>query len=71
MIAGHLTIADGTVIGAGTGVMKTIDAPGIYMSVFPILPYNEWRHVAVELRRLRSLAERVKTLERGKGGDGE
>ena len=71
MIAGHLSIADGTVISAGTGVMKTIDEPGIYSSVFPILPYNEWRHVAVELRRLRSLAERVKALERAKGGDGE
>ncbi len=70
MIAGHLSIADGTVIGAGTGVMKTIDEPGIYSSVFPMLPYTEWKHVAVELRRLRSLVERVKSLERGKGEDG-
>ena len=56
---------------AGTGVMKTIEEPGIYSSVFPILPYAEWKHVAVEMRRLRSLAERVKALERGKGGDGK
>jgi UDP-3-O-[3-hydroxymyristoyl] glucosamine N-acyltransferase len=74
MIAGHLSIADGTVISAGTGVMKTIDVPGIYSSVFPILPYAEWKHVAVEMRRLRSLAQRVAALERGmrgeKGGEG-
>jgi UDP-3-O-[3-hydroxymyristoyl] glucosamine N-acyltransferase len=76
MINGHLSIADGTVISAGTGVMKSIDVPGVYMSVFPMLPHEEWRHVAVEIRRLRKLAQRVTALERaardgGKGGDGE
>ena len=75
MIAGHLSIADGTVIAAGTGVMKTIDVPGIYSGIFPTLPYAEWRHVAVEIRRLRTLAQRVAALERaargGKAGEGE
>jgi len=72
MIAGHLSIADGTVIAAGTGVMKTIAVPGIYSGIFPILPYAEWRHVAVELRRLRMLAQRVAALERaGRGAKGE
>ena len=72
MIAGHLSIADGTVISAGTGVMKTIDVPGIYSGMFPILPYAEWKRVAVEMRRLRSLAQRVAALERGtRDGKGE
>ena len=72
MIAGHLSIADGTVIAAGTGVMKTIDVPGIYSGIFPILPYAEWRHVAVEIRRLRRLAQRVAALERAtRGAKGE
>jgi UDP-3-O-[3-hydroxymyristoyl] glucosamine N-acyltransferase len=69
MIAGHLSIADGTVISAGTGVMKTIDEPGTYTSVFPILPYSEWKHVAVEMRRLRTLAQRVAALERAARGE--
>jgi len=72
-IAGHLTIADGTVIGAATTVIGSIDTPGVYMGVFPVMPQNEWRRAAVEVRRLRVLAARVTELERARKaleGDG-
>ena len=39
MIAGHLSIADGVMISAGTGIMGSIDAPGVYTGIFPMLPY--------------------------------
>jgi len=65
MIAGHLSIADGVVISAGTGIMGSIDAPGIYTGIFPMMPHAEWKRVSVAMRRLGTLSARLKALERG------
>jgi UDP-3-O-[3-hydroxymyristoyl] glucosamine N-acyltransferase len=64
MIAGHLTIPDNTVVAGATTVIGTIRSPGAYNGSFPVLPQQEWRHVAVELRHLRRLVDRVAALER-------
>jgi UDP-3-O-[3-hydroxymyristoyl] glucosamine N-acyltransferase len=64
MISGHLEIADGTVISAATAVFDSIRSPGVYTGTFPALPHREWRHVASAMRRLRSIVERLRTLER-------
>jgi UDP-3-O-[3-hydroxymyristoyl] glucosamine N-acyltransferase len=64
MIAGHLEIADGCTILAGTLVAKPITRPGAYGGTFPMMPHRDWRYVASELRRLRALAERVDALEK-------
>ena len=69
MIAGHIEIADGTVIAAATGVSKSIGAAGVYASGLPHLPQREWRQMVAALHRLRSLFERVRALERGRGQD--
>jgi UDP-3-O-[3-hydroxymyristoyl] glucosamine N-acyltransferase len=68
MIAGHLSIADGVMLSAGTGVMGSIDAPGVYTSVFPMMPHREWKHVAVAMRRMASFSDRIKALERAASG---
>jgi UDP-3-O-[3-hydroxymyristoyl] glucosamine N-acyltransferase len=69
MISGHLSIPDGTVVSGGTLVSDTLAGPGVYTSVFPILPHRDWRKVAAVLRRLDELAERVRALERtARGG---
>ena len=64
MISGHLEIADGTVISAATLIYDSISEPGVYTGAFPALPHREWKQVASQIRRLRELAERVKSLER-------
>jgi UDP-3-O-[3-hydroxymyristoyl] glucosamine N-acyltransferase len=64
MISGHLTIPDGTVVAGGTLIAATLDAPGMYTSVFPALPHRHWRKVAAQLRHLDELAERIRALER-------
>jgi UDP-3-O-[3-hydroxymyristoyl] glucosamine N-acyltransferase len=64
MISGHLDIADGTVISASTGVFESIRSPGVYTGSFPALPHREWKHVAAAARRLRSIFERLRALER-------
>jgi UDP-3-O-[3-hydroxymyristoyl] glucosamine N-acyltransferase len=76
-IGGHITIPDGTVIGGGTTVIGNVKEAGVYMGLFPLMQQDEWRHAAVEVRRLRNLAMRIAELERkleeqasGKGGRG-
>jgi UDP-3-O-[3-hydroxymyristoyl] glucosamine N-acyltransferase len=67
MIAGHLDVAPGTVVSGATAVSVSIDRPGTYTSMLPLLPHARWRHVASELRRLDELAARVRSLERALG----
>jgi len=69
MIAGHLSIADGVVISAGTGIMSSIEAPGVYTGFFPMMPHKEWKRVAVAIRRLGTLAERLRALEGAASGN--
>jgi UDP-3-O-[3-hydroxymyristoyl] glucosamine N-acyltransferase len=64
MISGHLTIADNTVIAGATTVLSSITEPGMYNGSFPLMPHQEWRRAAVEVRHLRALAKRVAALER-------
>jgi UDP-3-O-[3-hydroxymyristoyl] glucosamine N-acyltransferase len=64
MIAGHLDIADGTVIAAGTALADSIAAGGVYAGVLPAVPHREWMRLIASLRRLGSLFERVRALER-------
>ena len=64
MISGHLEIGDGVVISGATTVYDSIREPAVYTSVFPTLVHGEWKRVAMHLRRLRELVERVRPLER-------
>jgi UDP-3-O-[3-hydroxymyristoyl] glucosamine N-acyltransferase len=71
MISGHLSIAEGVIISAGTGIMGSIDEPGTYTGIFPMLPNAEWKRVAVAMRRLVSLSARLKALERSVSASGK
>ena len=64
MIAGHLDLADGTVVSAATALFESVHSPGMYTGSFPALPHREWRHVASAMRRLRSIVDRLRALER-------
>jgi UDP-3-O-[3-hydroxymyristoyl] glucosamine N-acyltransferase len=64
MISGHLELADGTIVSAATAVFESIRDAGIYTGAFPALPHREWRHVASAMRRLRSIVDRLRALER-------
>jgi UDP-3-O-[3-hydroxymyristoyl] glucosamine N-acyltransferase len=66
MISGHIEIADGTVVSASTGVFDSIHTPGVYTGTFPALPHREWQHVAANTRRLRSIVDRLRALERAR-----
>jgi UDP-3-O-[3-hydroxymyristoyl] glucosamine N-acyltransferase len=67
MINGHLTIADRVIVGGGTFVAKSIDAPGTYMSMIPAEEAREWRRTVAHLRSLERLADRLRELDRRVG----
>jgi len=70
MINGHIEIADGTVISAASGIAESITEPGVYTGAFPSLPHRDWKHMVSVMRQLRALVQRVRALERSRGGEG-
>ena len=64
MVIGHLDIADGVHISAGTMVTKSLRKPGQYTSIFPLQEHEEWLHNAAQIKRLAMLAEHVSELEK-------
>jgi UDP-3-O-[3-hydroxymyristoyl] glucosamine N-acyltransferase len=64
MISGHVTLAPDTTISGGSLVMKSINQPGLYTSVFPLDNHADWVRNAAHIRRLSHLAERVSELEK-------
>ena len=63
MIAGHLSIADGTLVGPGTLVSRTIASAGHYTGFFPLMSNRDWERNAAALRHLQELRARVRALE--------
>lgn len=63
-IAGHLKVADGVHITAMTMVIKSLDKPGVYSSGTGVQPNSDWKKSIARLRRLDSMAERLKKLEK-------
>lgn len=60
-IAGHLTLDDGVMIAACSGVSKSLKT-GKYNGI-PVMPLDEYNKNAVHLRNIGKLVERVKRLE--------
>lgn len=63
-IIGHLTIADGVQVSAGTLVGKNLTEPGVYTGVFPMTEHREWQRIGAHMRHLDDLAKRVRELEK-------
>ena len=63
MIAGHLTIADGCAIGPATVVVTSITEPGHYSAFLPLMKNRDWQRVAVIIRNLDDLRDRLRQLE--------
>ena len=64
IVLGHLELADGVHISAGTLVTKSITRPGTYTGVYPIQENRNWSRTAVLLRNIDRLEERIRVLER-------
>lgn len=64
IILGHLTIADGVDISAGTLVAKPITKPGRYSGTVPFLEHGDWLRNFSRVRHLDSMADKIRSLER-------
>jgi UDP-3-O-[3-hydroxymyristoyl] glucosamine N-acyltransferase len=64
MVNGHIEIADHVDITAGTLVAHSIKEPGRYTGYYPITRNAEWERNAALLRKLPTLREKIRALER-------
>ncbi|HEX3138516.1 MAG TPA: UDP-3-O-(3-hydroxymyristoyl)glucosamine N-acyltransferase [Rhizobacter sp.] len=64
MVMGHLTLADGVIISAGSAVTRSILKPGTYTGFFPIDDNAAWEKNAATLRGLHAMRERLRALEK-------
>ena len=72
-MAGHLKIGDRTIVGAQSGVTKSIPADS-RVTGFPPVPHGEWLRAQASIpkipemrKRIAELEERVRVLERALG----
>jgi UDP-3-O-[3-hydroxymyristoyl] glucosamine N-acyltransferase len=63
MIHGHIRIADGSRISPGTLVSRSVRS-GTYTGIYPFDDHASWIRNAAGLRRLSTLIERVRALEK-------
>jgi len=64
IVLGHLELADGVHISAGTLVTKSIKRPGSYTGIYPLQEKGSWGRTAALLRNIDKLETRVRMLER-------
>ena len=63
-VVGHISICDDVVVLAKAVVSKDITEPGPYGAVFPAEPAKEWARKVARFRRIDSLIDRIKRLEK-------
>jgi UDP-3-O-[3-hydroxymyristoyl] glucosamine N-acyltransferase len=63
-ILGHLSICDDVTISAMSLVMSSIEQPGFYSGIFPLMDNASWERAAAVLRRLPQLRQHVRQLEK-------
>ena len=64
MINGHIEIVDNVHITAATMVPNSITEPGRYTGYFPVARNADWERVAVLVRNLSGMREKVRALEK-------
>lgn len=61
---GHVTICDDVIVGAKSVITKDVTEPGTYKGSFPAVDARVWGRQVGWFRRLGSLTERIKKLEK-------
>ncbi len=64
MVLGHLTLAEGVHVTAGTLVTKSITEPGKYSSAMPVMEHRAWLRTAANMKHIDELAARISELEK-------
>ena len=61
---GHINICDDVIVAAKSYLSKDVTEPGTYGASFPGIPGKEWARQLARFRRLGTLYDRVKKLEK-------
>ena len=64
MVNGHIEIVDHVDVTAGTLVANSIGEPGRYTGFYPIARNADWERNAALLRKLTSMREKIRALEK-------
>jgi len=64
IILGHLQLADGVHVSAGTLVSKSITTPGSYTGTVPFMAHDDWLKNFARLRHLEAMTDRIRALEK-------
>ncbi|MBP1748157.1 MAG: UDP-3-O-(3-hydroxymyristoyl) glucosamine N-acyltransferase [Deltaproteobacteria bacterium] len=59
----HVTIGDGVMAGGGTGITKDVPAGSIIWGT-PHMPHKEWIRLQIYMKKLPTLFERIKEIEK-------
>jgi UDP-3-O-[3-hydroxymyristoyl] glucosamine N-acyltransferase len=69
VILGHLQLADGVHVSAGTVISRSILQPGTYTGMFPFDENGAWAKNTAVVRQLAELLDRVRALEAKSRGE--
>jgi UDP-3-O-[3-hydroxymyristoyl] glucosamine N-acyltransferase len=67
-VAGHLNICDDVVVTGKSSVTHSLTAPGVYSGCIPVTSAPVWRRLVGRFKRLDTLNDRVRRLERADNG---
>ncbi len=66
-VTGHVTLCDDVVVLGTSFVSHSITKPGVYSSALPAEEAGVWRRIVARLKRLDSMAGRMRALEKHVG----
>jgi len=62
-IGDNLEITDNVILTGRSNVANSINEPGMYASVIPVVEARKWRRILGRIKQLDELAKRIKALE--------
>jgi UDP-3-O-[3-hydroxymyristoyl] glucosamine N-acyltransferase len=64
MLLGHLEIADGVTVSAGSMITRSLLQQDTYTAIMPFQSHHDWLNNAAQIRHLDKLARKIKNLEK-------
>jgi UDP-3-O-[3-hydroxymyristoyl] glucosamine N-acyltransferase len=68
-VIGHVTVCDDVVIKAQALILKNIEQPGVFSATFGAEEDRKWKRLVARFKRLDSMAQRLRALEKKAGRD--
>jgi UDP-3-O-[3-hydroxymyristoyl] glucosamine N-acyltransferase len=68
-LTGHITLCDDVVVLGTSFISHSISKPGVYSSALPSEEAGTWRRIVARIKRLDSMAKRLRAVEKRAGLD--